>query len=274
MILTDVHTHTTFSPDGADDIFSMVAEAERKKIAYYGIAEHVDYDYKVNKFLFDGKEPEYTDLDEYFSVARELQKRERGRIQLLVGLELGFTPNRAVIPLYNEIKGRYNPDFIVNSVHSDRYSDYYFPQAFGGREKSVTYKEYFSLVLNSVKAPYDYDIIGHISYCSRYAPYDDAKVRYSDFKEEIDSVLKEIVFRGKILEVNSSASGSGGNFLPDRDILERYYALGGTRVSYASDAHGKGRIMDKREEVVSALKEIGFEYITVPVCGKYVEVPV
>ena len=44
-ILTDVHTHTKFSPDGRSDIGDMLKAALKKGAAYYGISEHFDYDY-------------------------------------------------------------------------------------------------------------------------------------------------------------------------------------------------------------------------------------
>ena len=43
-------------------------------------------------------------------------------------------------------------------------------------------------------------------------------------------------------------------------------------VSYGSDAHFISRIADKRDEVVEMLKEIGFEYVTVPFKGEYIKV--
>ena len=57
-------------------------------------------------------------------------------------------------------------------------------------------------------------------------------------------------------------------------IVKRYYELGGRAVSIGSDAHFKERIMDKREEVVKELKEIGFTYITVPDKKGYIKVEI
>ena len=53
-LLTDVHTHTAFSPDGQDSIEKMLQKAKEKGMAYYGISEHFDYDYKVNGLRFAG----------------------------------------------------------------------------------------------------------------------------------------------------------------------------------------------------------------------------
>jgi hypothetical protein len=45
-------------------------------------------------------------------------------------------------------------------------------------------------------------------------------------------------------------------------------------VSFGSDAHNHERIMEKRDEVVTALKEIGFTYITVPCRGEHIKVEI
>ncbi len=273
MNLTDVHTHTAFSPDGTDDIQTMVERAKALHISYYGISEHFDYDYKVNNLTFGGEPPVYTDAEAYFSAARALQHKEKGNT-LLVGGEFGITPNRAVVPLYRGIIERYRPDFIVNSVHTSPRADYYFfDLAFAGRGKEETYREYFRLVEESLDADYEYDIVGHLGYCSRYAPYADKKIRLGDFRDEIDRILKKIIDKGKILEINSSAKGAGSDFLPDEDILARYFALGGRDISFASDAHAAARIADKREQAVALLKDIGFTSLSVPCQWKKIKVP-
>ena len=74
------------------------------------------------------------------------------------------------------------------------------------------------------------------------------------------------------MEVNSSNKQLSNRTLPAEPILERYYQLGGRKISYGSDAHFKARIGDKREEVVAMLKSIGFTYLTVPYRGEHIKV--
>lgn len=251
-MLTDVHTHTSFSPDGTDDILTMVSAAKKAGVKYYGIAEH--FDFALN-FL--------TPAEEYFPAARDIQRSERD-LSVLVGAEVGFEENEKSQKFYNRLIEKYSPDFIVNSVHSSGVNDYYYLTPYEKRNKKDVYREYFSLVLKSLSAPYRYDIVGHIGYCSRYAPYEDKKIIYSDFSYELDKILEKIIEKDKILEINSSAAGSGGDFLPDKDILERYFSLGGRNISFASDAHAKEKICFMRDRAIALLKEIGFTHITVP----------
>ena len=272
MILTDVHTHTSFSPDGEDSLDRMVERAEALGISYYGIAEHFDYDYLVNGIPF-GEEPAvFIDEEAYFKSAREAQRK--AKLCLLVGGEFGFTTNPEAHRLYQRVIERYRPDFVVNSVHTNGRGDYYFPQTYRGRTREETFSEYLSLVKKSLAAPYSYDIVAHFCYPVRYAPYEKREITLLEYGRQIDEILREIIERDKILEVNSSAKGAGELFLPGREIVARYFALGGRKVSFASDAHDVSRILERRETIVRVLREIGFTEITVPVRGKHLFIPI
>ncbi len=270
-ILTDVHTHTAFSPDGQDDMQTMFARAKALPLAYWGIAEHFDYDYYVDNIPFDGDPAHYTDAEKYFSAARELQAKSRS-VRVLAGAELGFTRNKAVVPLYRALIERYNPDFIVNSVHTQGTQDYYYRTPFAGKDKQAAYGEYLALVRESLDADYPYDIVGHIGYPARYAPYADKTMDGAEFAAALDDILKTIIERGKILEVNTSTSGVDSPFLPFPSVVRRYFALGGREISFASDAHGAARLADRRAETAALLKDIGFTHVTVPCRGEKIRV--
>lgn len=276
-LLTDVHNHTRFSPDGQDAIEEMLAAARERGVAYYGISEHFDYDYKVNNIPFyGGASASYTDPELYFSRARALKAAYAGQMEVLVGGEFGYTDNHAAFALYAEVIDKYSPDFVVNSVHTDGRADYSTEEAYldkngGLRPKEEVYREYFSLVKKSLEAPYSFDIVGHLGFCTRYAPYGDKRARYEEYRSEIDGILLRIIAKDKILEVNGAGRGGASEFLPDRDILKRYYRLGGRKVSYASDAHSTPSILRNREKIAAALKEIGFTCVTVPVREERIE---
>lgn len=276
MILTDVHTHTTYSADGRSPLKDMVQQAQIQGLKYYGVSEHFDYDYNAIGLLIDGQ-PAYIDADGYFAEGRAIQaalKNSGSATKLLLGCEFGFSEDAATAQRYAEVIKKYEPDFIVNSVHTCDGQDCYFKDYFVGKEKHSAYRAYLERVLKSLSAPYKYDIVAHIGYVSRNAPYADPKIRYAEFAELYDEIFKEIIFRGKILEVNSSARTAGSDFLPDTDALSRYFELGGRMVSFASDAHATDRIADKREAVVAELKRIGFTFITIPTSRGYVRVEI
>ncbi len=269
-----MHAHSTYSADGDSPLYDMIVAARDKGLRYFGISEHFDYDYPPAGLKYADGSPAHTDEEAYFAHARLLQK-EFGddNFELLVGAEFGYTDDSSAQARYASVIGRYSPDFIINSVHTCDGADCWFGEYFGGKDKNYAYARYLQRVLQSLSTPYNYDIVGHIGYVSRNAPYSEPKLNYADFAPLYDEILTGIIERGKILEVNSSARGAGSGFLPDCDVLQRYFALGGRKISFGSDAHNTSRICDKRAEVVSALKSIGFTCITVPCRGKQIEVP-
>ncbi len=273
MILTDIHNHSTFSADGISPLEEMVFAAKEKGMTYYGVSEHFDFDYLDQGILAQGKVVPMIDYPAYFAKARALQAEHNSeRFHFLAGGEFGFCPLAHSQEKYQKIVEEYSPDFIVNSVHTlDKY-DCYFHEAFVGKTKEYMYSAYLERIRLSLDAPYRYDIIPHLGYVSRNAPYEDKKFRYEDFSAQIDDILRTIISKGKILEVNSSSRGAGSDFLPDVDVLTRYFELGGRLVSYASDAHNTERIGEKRETVVAALKRVGFTHLTVPNKGEYLQI--
>ena len=278
-ILTDVHTHTSFSPDGRDTIEKMLQTAHEKGFGYYGIAEHFDYDIIVDDIppFMDGYV--HVNPQAYFSRGRELQAEYAGKMHVLLGAECAYTDNPKAHAMYKKLCDTYAPDFVVNSLHCLPCGDYYRGQPFYNkdgslRDKDEVYGEYFALIRRSLDVEYHYDILAHLTYCARYAPYEDRLVRWKDYSVAIDDILQTLIARGKILEVNTSNKGYPGWAIPNTEILERYFELGGRKISFASDAHFVSRIGDNREQVMDMLRAIGFEYITVPVRKKHVEVEI
>ena len=261
--LTDVHTHSTFSHDGIEDLKTMLASAYEKGLAFYGVAEHFDYD------IFTVHGTQAIDEEGYFHTARHLQEDYAGCMNVLIGCEFGYTDDEKVQGMYLSTYEKYRPDFIINSVHGILGDDYARQRLFAGKTKTQTYVEYLGAIRRSLDVRYPYDIVAHIGYITRYAPYENREMSLSEFGEQIDDILKTIIEKDKILEVNSK-----GGCLPGLDILRRYYQLGGRKVSFASDAHEHTRIAENREFVVELLKSIGFTHITVPCRGEHIKIEI
>ena len=266
MILTDVHVHTAYSADGVTPLRETVRAAHNMGLGVLGVSEHFDYDYKVLGILAEGKEIPYTDAEAYFSEIRRLQAQEEdlAQMRLLAGGEYGFAADPRCFDLYFGLNEKYKPDFVVNSVHTCGGYDCYFSEYFKGKRKKNAYLAYLDCVRESLDAPYRYDIVGHIGYVARNAPYPDPVLRYEDFPDPIDDILKTIILRRKILEVNASVRTAGTPVLPGTDILTRYFELGGREISFSSDAHSADALARGRETAIGILRAIGFTHLTVP----------
>ena len=277
--LTDLHTHSTYSHDAKDSPSKMLEAAQKMGIAFYGVSEHFDYDYDTSLMSEEMyKATRNGDEGEYFHALRHLQEDYEGVMNVAVGAEFAYSNDKNVQGRYAATYEKYRPDFIINSVHSVGGVDYayvdYEKDAHLYKDKKQVLGQYFQLVRDSLDVPYPYDIVGHIGYAARYIPFEDKLISLEDFGEQIDDILLTIIRKDKIMEVNSSNKTLPNRTIPARNIIERYFELGGRKVSFGSDAHFIERIADKRDEVVAMLKEIGFTYITVPFRGEHIKVEI
>ncbi len=272
--LTDMHAHTyPASHDGKNSIKETLAAARARGIAFFGLSNHFDYDYDLSKMTEQERaEILNGDEEEYFHDARRLQEDYAGVMNVAVGVEFGYADDPLVGGRYAATQKKYRPDYVVNSVHGVDGRDF-ARYDFTESEKD-TYAAYLRLVRRSLDAPYEYDIVGHIEYVVRYVPFANKKIEVEKYGELIDDILLTIIKKGKILEVNTATKGLPRLALPNVGIIRRYYELGGRKISYGSDAHSVNRIGEGREEVVAALKEIGFTHFTVPFRGEHIEVEI
>lgn len=272
---TDLHTHSAFSHDGRNSLEEMLQTASERGLCFYGVNEHYDGGYKLEFFperLQEVLKREQSVRDEYFHHARHLQDDYAGVLNVLVGIEFGYDDDENVLKKYVEFCQKHQPDYVINSVHGVDGKDYCYC-AFE-KDKKSEYDAYLELVKRSLDAPYPYDVVGHIGYVCRYVPFEDRKMRVADFSEKIDEILKTIIKKDKILEINSASKMSEQATLPDYDVVERYFALGGRKISFGSDAHLVARVADKFDEVVERVKAIGFTYLTVPCRGEHIKVEI
>lgn len=271
--LLDVHTHSTHSSDGHAPLSEMVETAREKGLLFYGASEHFEYGVYVHTGEIRERK---IDAERYFHDARHLQDDYAGVLNVLVGAEFSFDYDKTALKMYAQAYEKYRPDYVINSVHCIDDEDYYMfstqAQSKFKQPKNVVYKQYLDCVRASLDVEYPYDIIGHFGYMTRYAPYPDREMRVSEFQAEIDGIFKEIIRRGKILEVNSKSKDPVEITVPSREMLERYFELGGRKVSFASDAHETQSICNGFAEVTALLKEIGFTYYTVPCRGEHIKV--
>lgn len=79
----------------------------------------------------------------------------------------------------------------------------------------------------------------------------------------IESILKEVIYNGKGIEVNTSCFRYKlPDLTPSKKILSLYKDLGGEIITTGSDAHHPAFIACQFDYVTSFLKNIGFKYIS------------
>lgn len=261
----DCHVHSIFSDDGMEAVEDIVAKAVSLKMDYLAVTDHVNRDYQVI-----GYDNPQIDMEKYIAALGKFKKKYDEDIHLAMGVELGYW-KKANLQYMRDLRGKHF-DIIINSVHCVLGSEVYYAEYFNKCPyKQYAYLEYLKAVRESLDAPYDYDIVGHVGYIQRNAPYKEPDLYLADFKDVFDEILKTIIKKDKCLEVNSKTYRGGqktGEFssrhisIPDVDVLTRYYELGGRKISFGSDAHRCANIGYNYDKVADAMKKIGFEGFT------------
>lgn len=226
-MIFDNHSHTAFSSDS-----EMKAEEALRAAARLGLGlvftEHYDYDY-VDIKHYKGKDFRFSAVEYWKSYLPY-----RGA-NLRLGVEMGLSDatggaNRSFLqeaPF----------DLVIGSIHTIDSLDLYYPDFYEGKSRAEAFGRYLAVMADMLqKNPY-IDVLGHIDYVCRYAPYEDRELAYSIFAEGVDGVLKAALENDVVMELNTRRLGERqavDSLLP---VYRRYRELGGCYVALGSDAH-------------------------------------
>ena len=256
--MIDCHIHSTFSHDGKSEPEDIVLRAIALGMDYICFAEHCDKD--VLFFVDDIPQARQLDVEAYYNGISALVNKYSDRIKIGIGIECGYY--HQANDLYADILSRYRFDAIINSIHVVSGLDPYHQKFYALGDAKYCYDVYLDQVIESLDAPYPYDIVAHLTYISRYAPYADYALRYVDHAQKLDELFSKIISKGKCLEFNSHCRTHPAEEFFDYRIYERYYEMGGRKLSFGSDAHVTDRVGDKYDAVTLRLNKIGFDQWT------------
>lgn len=250
----DNHIHSKFSTDSHMDANDACKRAVKIGLKGLVFTDHIDFDYPN----FD--ENLLVDLDKYFEFFKKLQKDWKESLNILIGIEMGFQLH--VLDKITKVIDNYNFDFIINSVHVINHMDPYFPEYFEGKTQNEAYEKYLQEILCSIEAYDNFDVIGHIGYVARYGKFDDKRLRYKDYSDILDQILKATIKKGKGIELNTSGIRSDLHSpIPGYDVFDRYLELGGEIITIGSDSHYTEHLGHSFKEATEYLKNIGFKHV-------------
>jgi len=253
--IVDLHIHTKFSQDSKEELENYIVQAIKYGHKFLGFSDHYDYDY-----ILDNLPITLPDLREYENKISSLKEKFSDKIIILKGIEFGYCKQAEAY--YTDLINNNNFDYVISSLHTLKgRGDCYFANFFNNKSKKEAFDDYLDGVLQSVNANFNYQIIGHIGYVARNAPFEDKKLYYSEFADKIDAILKAIINRGVALEINSSVGKSGATFTPDCDIISRYVELGGKNITFGSDAHKLERYFYNADKVKGFLRSLGINQV-------------
>lgn len=246
----DFHLHSQVSFDGrasARDMAETAAAIGLKEICF---TDHMEY------IVGSEEQPWVFDMDVYHEAYDGLVVPG---LKIRRGMEFGLKPNNRE-DLKRDL-GRRHFDFIIGSVHCVDEKDVYFPEFWEGKTVAQAYREFLEETLACVRAHDDFDVLGHLTFISK-SPENPTKqlIHYKDHSDMIDEILRELVRKGKGMEINTSGKDVCGEFLPSFDYFRRFKELGGEIITVGSDAHATNRVGQYSKEVCEVLSDI-FGYV-------------
>ena len=254
----DMHTHSEYSHDSVCKIHDMAKAQMEQKMDGFAVTDHFD----THSYLrYDVVTPIGKAAEDVDRLNQELGEK----LRILKGIEIseGFWHPE----VYGKVRKLVDYDVVLGSVHLVQYKD--LTRAYSAldfpsfsRETVEEYMDQYFTDMQTMLETVDFDVLCHLTCPLRYINgkfglgLDRAK-----YDEKIDAILKRIIKKGIALEVNVSSYGILGDFLPDTEILQRYYDMGGYLITVGTDAHAAENAGQNYDEAIQKLKEIGFKNI-------------
>lgn len=246
----DFHMHSRVSFDGHDSGLSMALTAKEKGLREICFTDHLDYDPlgKMGILAFDTEcyNAEYDTL-------------EVPGLKIRRGMEFGMTVDNR--EQFRKDLLRRPFDFVLGSIHFADGLDVYYPEYWQGKTVFEAERRFLEVTLDAVRIHDDFDVLAHMTFIAKSISHPSPRpVVYAEHRELIDEILRELVRKGKGLEMNTSGMDRCGGFLPTADCFRRFYELGGRIVTVGSDAHTCSRVGQYTDTACAMLKDI-FGYV-------------
>lgn len=248
----DYHMHSNFSNDSKSSMEDMIKKSISLGLKEICFTDHVDYDL-ANDFDWG------IDYDKYFSSIEYFQNKYDGKINIKKGIELGL--QNQIINKCSADATKYPFDFIICSLHAIDRIDLYFGDFFKDKDQHTAYEVYFKELYNIVKDYKNYSVLGHLDLVKRYGNYDNI-LDDSLFSDIIEAILKQVIYDGKGIEINTSCYRYNlPDLTPSRHIINMYKDLGGEIITTGSDSHNPSQIAYNFDYIYSYLKNCGFNHV-------------
>ena len=246
-MIFDSHVHTKFSADSEMSAADAIARAQSLNLGVV-FTEHFDYGLELDgkSFSFDAA----TYMNEY--------KNFRGE-NVRLGVEVGL--RKSARAANEKFIASADFDFVIGSIHLVDDLDIYYPEFYADKDKTTAYRKYFQQMATEIEVA-DFDALGHIDYICRAAPYDNPEIDYENFSTEIDAVLKIIVGREKVLELNTRRFNSDRAVRELVPVYKKYRELGGRFVTIGSDAHRVSAVGNYFKQAVDFVRELNLTAVT------------
>lgn len=252
----DYHVHSNISPDTKVSMSDMCESAYAKGISEIIFTEH--YEFYSQGFISPRFHEEY--IQGYFKELEKCRESFAGKLSLKSGMEFGqphLEENKA-----KEIAEKHSFDYLIGSVHKIDNIDL---EKMEYRENNIhdIAKRYYQELLELSQRG-EFDCLGHLDLFKRHACRHGFSDDFEQNEETIRNVLKNVIHRGKGIEINTSGiRQEAGEAMPSLTILNIYKELGGKIITVGSDAHKAQDIGADFDTAYEILNLAGFDKIAV-----------
>ena len=260
-IIADYHMHSDHSADSEAPMEEMVQSSIDKDLKEICFTEHHDLDYPeypdVTRDTFTLDIPSYK--KELFS----LREKYKDRIVIRFGIEVGMQAHLSKRNLADVQSEAF--DFVIASQHLVGRRDPFYPGFWEPDTVENIFLQFFDETYGNMTDFHDFDVLGHLDYIARYVPEGDTTYSYERFSEKIDRILLWLIENGKGLDVNSKVLSLDEKLPPNPhpDVLRRFKELGGSIITFGSDAHSPAKVAGHFEKLAQIARDCGFsEYYT------------
>lgn len=245
-MIFDSHMHSEFSTDSNMKIEDAIKVSKEHSIGII-LTEHTDLNYPV--------------LDEFrCDVPRYLSTYEKYKSNsLLLGIEIGLSED--IYAGNNEITSSFDFDYVIGSIHSVNNIDIYNNYINTNYSKKEFFQRYLDDMLTCSKLYNNFDSLGHIDYLCRYASFENKEILVCDYKDTLAEIMKTLIYKDKVLELNTARLNSIDAQKSLFDIYTLYKDLGGKHLTLGSDAHRSTEIFRNFNLAQEMISEIGLRGI-------------
>ncbi len=255
--MIDLHTHHRRCGHARGELTDYVRTALRLGLRTLGLSDHAPLLIGTADEARPGMHMPRSAFGPYLDEAAALQERERerGRLEVLVGVEADFVAGTE--GAYAAMLADPRLDYVLGSVHY-----------FGGfhvydrarwdhvRDVDAVHLHYHRLV-RAAAASGLFDVMAHI---------DAVKGRGQPASRALDrawdDTVRVLADRGVAVEINTSGYRKCGEPFPSWTVVERLHAAG-VPFTFGSDAHHPDEVHDRWDEVRIGLASIGITELAV-----------
>ena len=246
----DYHLHSSVSFDSRCPAARIVQAAERAGLREICFTDHYDFNDDPQQ------QHDVFSLDVYRAAYDTVSSET---VAIRRGVEFGLTPwNGAEL---SALLAENAFDFVIGSVHYAGGYDPYCAEYWVQNADTDGFERYLQQTLTCVKAQNNFDVLGHLNYVCK-SVYNPTRLplRYHDYRDLCDEILKQLVQNGNGMEINTSGVDRVGEVLPSAAFIKRFRELGGEIITVGSDAHDETRVGQYIDDALCIAKDV-FGYV-------------